>query len=129
MSYKPAGYNSLSPYFIINGAKKMIDLLQALFKAEVLRQYDNPDGTIMHVELKIDDSILMMGDASDKFPSVTHVLHLYVSDVDRVFARALELGCTEVERPSERDGDPDRRGTFRDFAGNLWSIGTQKSSV
>jgi len=125
MQYKPAGYNSLSPYFIVKDAQKMVELLQTLFDATVLRRFDRPDGTIMHIELKIDDSVLMMGEASEEFPPVTHVLHLYVSDVDDVFNRAMALGCTPIEKPSEREGDPDRRGTFKDFAGNMWSIGTQ----
>ena len=105
----------------------MVGFLQNLFNAEVLRRYDHTDGTIMHVELKIDDSVLMLGDSSEQFPPVTHVLHLYVPNVDEVFNKALALGCTEIERPSERPGDPDRRGTFKDFAGNMWSIGTQKT--
>lgn len=126
MQYKPDGYNSLSPYFIVKDAQKMVNLLQSLFNATVLRRFDRPDGTIMHIELKIDDSVLMMGEASEKFPPVTHVLHLYVSNVDDVFNRAIALGCTAIEKPSEREGDPDRRGTLKDFAGNMWSIGTQK---
>jgi PhnB protein len=41
------------------------------------------------------------------------------------FNKAIEAGCEIVEQPQEREGDPDRRATFKDFAGNLWSVGTQ----
>ncbi len=69
--FKPTGYNSVSPYFIIEGAQKFIDLMKAVFNTETLRRYDNADGTIMHAEIRIDDSIIMLGDASEKFPATS----------------------------------------------------------
>lgn len=124
-SFKPQGYNSVSPYFIVSGAEKLISLLTVIFNASVTRRYDTPDGSIMHAEIRIDDSIVMLGESSDQFPPVSLVMHVYVADVDEVFRRAIDAGCEVVEPPKERDGDPDRRATFRDFAGNLWSVGTQ----
>jgi uncharacterized glyoxalase superfamily protein PhnB len=102
--------------------------LNEIFEITELRLYDNPDGTIMHAEIKIDDSVVMLGDSSDKFPPVPTVLHVYVSDVDKTFERATSAGCEIVEIPTERENDPDRRATFKDFAGNIWSVGTQKSN-
>ena len=124
--FKPKGYNSVSPYFIVNGAQRFIDLMKQIFNATELRRYDMPDGSIMHAEIQIDDSVIMLGDASDKFPAVPMVVHVYVSDVDDVFKKAVNAGCQVMEQPKEREGDPDRRATFKDFAGNTWSIGTQK---
>ena len=123
--FKPANYNSVSPYFIVKGAQKLIDLMKNIFDATELRRYDMPDGTIMHAEIRIDDSVVMLGDSSDKFPPVQSVMHVYVSDVDATFNKAVKAGCEIVEYPKEREGDPDRRATFKDFAGNMWSIGTQ----
>lgn len=125
-SFKPTGYNSVSPYFIVDGADKFIDLIKQIFDAKELRRYDMPDGTIVHAEIQIDDSVIMLGDSSDKFPPVSLVMHVYVPDVDETFDRAINAGCEIVERPKEREGDPDRRATFKDFAGNMWSVGTQK---
>lgn len=124
-AFKPAGYNSASPYFIVNGAQKLIDLLTELFQARALRRYDTPDGTIMHAEVMLDDSVIMLGEASGKFPAITLVMHVYVPDVDKTFDKAISLGCISIEPPQTREGDPDRRGTFKDFAGNMWSIGAQ----
>jgi hypothetical protein len=45
--------------------------------------------------------------------------------VDEIFEKAVKAGCEIIERPKVREGDPDRRATFKDFAGNLWSVGTQ----
>jgi PhnB protein len=123
--FKPAGYNSVSPYFIVNGAQKLIDLLKSIFDAKELRRYNMPDGTIMHAEIQIDDSVIMLADSSEKYPPVSIVMHVYVPDADKTFERAIEAGCEGVEKPRQQDNDPDKRGTFRDFAGNMWSIGTQ----
>ncbi|MDF2962106.1 MAG: hypothetical protein K0S39_3841 [Paenibacillus sp.] len=124
-NFKPSGYNSISPYFVVNGAQKMIDLLKEIFNAKELRRYDAADGTIMHVEVQIDDSVIMLGDSSEEFPPNNLLIHVYVSNVDEVFNKAIEFGCISMEAPREREGDPDRRGTFKDFAGNVWSIATQ----
>lgn len=125
-TYKPAGYNSVSPYFIVAGAEKFIELMKSIFDAKVLRSFEMPDGSIMHAEVSIDDSVIMLGEASDRFPAVPIVMHVYVPNVDETFDKAIEAGCKIIEAPKERGGDdPDRRATFTDFAGNMWSIGTQ----
>ncbi|MCH8568430.1 MAG: VOC family protein [Balneolales bacterium] len=124
-SFKPNGYNSVSPYFIVKDAQKFINLLKAIFDAKELRRYDMPDGSIMHAEIQIDDSVIMVGDSSDKYPPVSIVMHVYTADVDETFKKAVEAGCEVIEEPKEREGDPDRRATFKDFAGNMWSVGTQ----
>ena len=124
-NFKPEGYNAVSPYFIVNGAQRFIDLLQAIFNARALRRYDHADGSVMHAEVQIDDSVVMLADANEKYPSVPLVLHVYVEDVDLIFNKAVDAGCEIIEPPKTREGDPDKRATFRDFAGNIWSIGTQ----
>ena len=124
-NFKPEGYNSVSPYFVVEGAQKLIDLLKQIFEGKELRKYEMPEGRILHAEVKIDDSVLMMGDSSDRFPPNKFLTHIYVKDVDQVFQKALDAGCVRIESPKEREGDPDRRGSFRDFSGNIWSIATQ----
>ncbi|MEP7197953.1 MAG: VOC family protein [Saprospiraceae bacterium] len=126
--FKPTTYNSVSPYFIVKGAQKFVDLMKEIFDAKVLRRYDMPDGTIMHAEIQIDDSVIMLGDSSDKFPPVQLVMHVYVPNIDEIFDKAIRAGCEIVEQPKQREGDPDRRATFKDFAGNMWSVGTQLNS-
>jgi len=123
--FKPTNYNAVSPYFMVDGATKMIELLTALFGAKVLRRYDKPDGKIMHVEVQIDDSVIMMSDATPQYPANHYWMHVYVPDVDATFRQAVALGCEIVDMPKTKDNDPDRRGTFKDFAGNMWSVATQ----
>lgn len=124
--FKPSGYNSASPYFVINGAEKFSNLLKQLFNAAELRRYDRPDGTIMHLELRIDDTVIMIGDSSEEYPPNTHLMHVYVPDADAVYKKAIEFGCEPMEEPKQREGDPDKRGMFKDFAGNMWAVGTQQ---
>ena len=123
--FKPSGYNSVSPYFIVDGAQKLIDMLARIFNAKEVRRYDTPNGTIMHAEVQIDDSIVMIADSSEQYPANKLLLHVYVRDVDDVFNQAISTGCEPVELPVQKEGDPDRRGSFKDFAGNVWAIGTQ----
>jgi len=56
---------------------------------------------------------------------MTIVMHVYVQNVDDVFKKVVAAGCDIVEKPKQNEGDPDKRATFKDFAGNMWSIGTQ----
>jgi uncharacterized glyoxalase superfamily protein PhnB len=124
-SFKPEGYNSLSPYLVVENAQKLVDLLKSIFNATELRRFDRDDGTIMHLELKIDDSVIMIGDSSKEFPPNTTMMHVYVPDVIKTFNTAIENGCEEIEKPITKPGDTDMRGGFMDFAGNYWAVGTQ----
>ena len=79
----------------------------------------------MHAEIQIDDSVIMLGDSSEKYLPVPAVIHVYMPDVDKTFEKAIEAGCEIIEKPKQQENDRDRRGTFKDFSGNMWSIGTQ----
>jgi len=68
----------------------------------------------------------MIGDSTEQFPIVTHMLHVHVPNVDETFKKAIELGCIPIDHPRERGDDPDKRGTFKDFADIIWSIATQQ---
>jgi uncharacterized glyoxalase superfamily protein PhnB len=125
-AYKPAGYTSVSPYLIVAGAARVVEFLKEAFDATELRRFDMPDGTIMHVEVRIDDSVVMMGDAGGPWqPAPAHV-HVYVRDVDETYRRALAAGGVSVQEPQQRAGDSDKRGGVKDPAGNTWWIGTQQ---
>lgn len=129
MEYKPTGYNSVSPYFIVAGAQKLIDLLSEIFEVQLKRRFEGPDGKIVHAEIRVEDSILMLADANEKYPPVPMVLHVYVENVDLTFEKAISKGCEVVHPPRAQEGDPDRRGTFTDFAGNMWSVSTQTTNT
>ena len=123
--FKPQNYNSLSPYIMVEGAQEFSDLLQNVFGAEELRKFEREDGSIMHLELRIDDTVIMVSDATDDYPANANILHVYVPDADATYQKAIDAGCEPLEAPEHKDGDPDKRGAFLDFAGNYWSVSTQ----
>lgn len=123
-SYKPQGYSSLSPYIMADGAQRVIDFLIEAFDGREMRRYDNSDGSIMHAEVLIDDSIVMIADGGGDFPAFPIWLHLYVPDVDATYRRALDAGGEYVQEPQQKE-DPDRRAGVKDPAGNTWWIATQ----
>jgi PhnB protein len=125
LSSKPSGYSTVSPYLIAAGAQGVIDFLKRTFEAEELRRYDLPDGSIMHAEIRIGDTVVMLGDAGENWPAVPAHLHVYVDDVDAIYRRALEAGGVPVQSPVRKGQDPDRRGGVKDPAGNTWWIATQ----
>src|SRR5687767_7349241 len=106
VSFKPNGYPTVSPYLIAAGAQRVIDFLQQTFDATELRRYDMPDGSIMHVEVRIGDSVIMLGDSGDAWPAVPSHLHVYVEDVDASYRRALEAGGVAVQAPERKGEDP-----------------------
>jgi len=123
--YKPENYNSLSPYLIVDEAQKLVDLLQNIFNAIELRRFDHENGTIAHIELKLDDSVIMLSNSTKDYPAHKTMLHLYVPDVFKTFELAIAQGCEIIDQPSNKPGDPDTRGAFYDFAGNYWAVSTQ----
>ena len=122
---KPHGYSSVSPYLVVGGAQRVIDFLKQVFGATELRRYDMPDGSIMHAEVRIDDTVVMIADGGGEWPPFPSWLHVYVPDVDSTYRRALEAGGGSAQEPQQREGDPDRRGGVKDPAGNTWWIATQ----
>lgn len=123
--YKPENYNSLSPYLIVDNAQKLVDLLTTIFEAKTLRRFDHENGKIAHIELQLDDSVIMISDSTESYEANKTMLHIYVPDVLETFNKAIENGCELIEKPVNKQGDPDTRGSFYDFAGNYWAVSTQ----
>ena len=122
---KPEGYSSISVYLVVDGAQRVIDFLKKTFDATELRRYDMPGGSIMHAEVRIDDTVVMIADGGGAWPAFPSWLHVYVQDVDATYQRALEAGGVSVQAPERKEGDPDRRGGIKDPGGNTWWIATQ----
>ena len=123
-TFKPEGYASLSPYLVVDGAQKLIDFLLATFGAKVTRRFDNEDGSLMHGEVKIDDTVVMLSDASESYPAFAVWLHVYVPDVAATYEKALAAGGISVQEPVKKD-DPDLRAGVQDPTGNTWWLATQ----
>jgi uncharacterized glyoxalase superfamily protein PhnB len=122
--YKPDGYNAVSPYLLVKDVRAMLDFLSHAFGATELRRQVDADGSIRHAEVRIDDSVLMMGyrPGAELIASV----HVYVEDVDRVYARALDQGATSLSEPRDQPYG-DRTAGVQDVQGNYWWIGMRLS--
>ncbi len=118
----PEGYSTVSPYLIVRDAAGVISFLEETFGATELRRFPMPDGSIMHAEVKLGDTVIMLGEAGEAWPPVPAHLHVYVADADATYERALAAGAESVEEPTQKEGQADRRGGVRDPAGNTWWI-------
>ncbi len=132
----PEGFHTVTPHLVIKGAAAAIEFYKKAFGAEeVLRMPGQGDG-IMHAEIRIGDSHIMLNDEFPEFGKkgplsiggTPVTLHLYVNDVDAVFARAVKAGA-KVTMPVADMFWGDRYGALEDPYGHHWSIGTHKEDL
>jgi uncharacterized glyoxalase superfamily protein PhnB len=123
-SHKPLGYTTVSPYLIVDGASQTIDFLVRVFGAVELRRFPDSTGKLMHAEVRIGDTVVMIADGGEGWPPIPSHVHIYVSEVDAVYRRALEAGATSVQEPVKKD-DEDKRGGVKDSGGTTWWIATK----
>ena len=123
-SYKPDGYTTISPYLIVDGASATIEFLRNVFGAIELRRFPDPAGKVMHAEVRMDDTVVMIADGTSGWPPVPTHVHVYVPDVDATYRRALEAGAISVQAPVKKE-DADKRGGVKDAGGTTWWIATK----
>lgn len=122
--YKPDGYSTVSPYLVVNGADATIDFLARVFDATKLRRFTTADGKVMHSEVRIEDTVIMLADAAPMWPALPAHIHIYVTDVDATYQKALGAGATSVQIPAKRH-DENKRGAVKDGSGITWWIATK----
>ena len=132
----PTGYHTVTPYLIVRNAAAALDFYKKAFGAVELMRFPGPGGKLMHAEMKIGDSPVML---ADEMPDEGHVgpqtlggaavsLMLYVENVDARFAQAIAAGAT-VKRAVADQFYGDRTGTLADPFGHVWSLATHKEDV
>jgi uncharacterized glyoxalase superfamily protein PhnB len=129
----PDGFHTLTPHIVVNDGAAAIEFYKQAFGAKELFRLLTPDGkAVMHAQLKIGDSILMLGgempphNLSPKNRGGTSVfLHLYLADADAAFDRAVKAGC-KVKMPVSDMFWGDRYGVVEDPSGHQWAIATHK---
>ena len=115
------GFHTVTPYLIHPDVTGLVAYIERAFGGEeTFRSRGSAGGT--HVELRVGDSMLMVGGKADSTP-LPAMLYLYVDDVDARYAQALATGGTSLMEPAEL-GDGDRRAGVEDPFGNQWWIGT-----
>ena len=132
----PEGYNSVTPYLFVKGAASAIDYYKNVFGAKERMRMPGPNGRIMHAELQIGDSIVMLADENPQMGAkspetiggTSSSLHVYVEDVDSTAKKAVSAGAKLV-RPVKDEFYGDRIGTIIDPFGHMWSIATHIEDV
>ena len=122
--FKPADYNTVSPYLVVDGAERTIEFLVRVFGAVPLRRFPDEAGKLMHAEVRIGDTVVMLADGGEGWPPVPSYVHVYVPDVDATYRLALESGAAAVQEPIKKD-DEDKRGGIQDPGGTTWWIATR----
>jgi PhnB protein len=136
MTQLPKGYHSVTPGLVVRDAAKAIEFYEQAFGAEEIERMLGPDNSVMHAEIRIGDSIIMLGDENPQWGTkspetlggVHGSLHLYVDDADASFDRALKAGC-QVRYPLEDTFWGDRYGKVVDPFGHEWGLATRVRDV
>jgi uncharacterized glyoxalase superfamily protein PhnB len=123
----PQGFGTVTPFLNVKGAAQAIELYKKAFGAEEIRRTLGPNNMVIHAEIKIGNSIVMISDAM-QYPATQSNLHIYVADCDAMWKRAVDAGC-KVETPIQDMFWGDRYGVVEDGWGNHWAIASRKEEV
>ena len=95
-------YRTLTPYLVVPDADVEMRFMKAAFGATEALCHRSPEGNVMHAELTVGDSLLMLGQSSGQWKPLTAALYVWVPDVDATYARALEAGATSQSVPEDK---------------------------
>jgi PhnB protein len=124
----PDGYHSVTPYLMVIGADRLIEFTKSAFGAEEIMRHPTPEGKVMHAEVKIGDSRIMLAEACGKWSPMPAMIHHYVHDADATYLAALEAGATSLQEPTDQFYG-DRSAGVKDACGNHWWIATHKEDL
>lgn len=132
----PDGFRSITPHLVVKNGMQAIEFYKKAFGAEQVMVMPGPGGGLMHGEVKIGDSIVMLADewpgmhqkAPESLNGSTVVIGIYTSDCDALFNRATKAGATPVMPPTNMFWG-DRYSQVKDPYGHVWSIATHVEDV
>jgi PhnB protein len=132
----PEGYHTVTPHLVVKGAAEALTFYAKALGAEELLRMPAPDGSIVHAEIRIGDSPIMLGEEAPQMGAISPktlggspvTIMLYVNDVDAYFARATKAGC-ETKLPPTDMFWGDRYCKVTDPYGHNWAIATHKEDV
>jgi PhnB protein len=129
VKFIPDGYHTVTPYLTVRNAPKVIEFLKQAFGAKLSHDaIKRPDGSIMHAQIIIGDSRIMIAEENEMAKATVSTLYVYVPNVDAVYQQAIKAGGSNVMEPMDMFYG-DRSGGVRDPSGNSWFIATHKEDV
>ena len=117
----PHGYCIATPYLTVSDANRFIEFMLQVLEASVIYENRYEDGSLQHARFVIGDSLFMANQASNEYPENESQIHIYVSDVDQTYKKALESGATSLMKPNVRPHG-ERMAGFKDPCGNRWWV-------
>jgi PhnB protein len=127
-NYVPREYKTLNILLVVPDAHRALKFYNEAFAAEVVMKLEDPNGVIIHAEMKIDDTIIMLAEDPNASSGSGIVLQLYTGDAEALFESALKSGCQEVF-PLKEQFYGDRAGRVQDPFGFQWIIATHTEDV
>ncbi len=124
----PDGFHAVTPYLVVKDAAQLIDFVKAVFDAAEVERMVDPSGRTSHAEVKIGDSMIMLSQATEKFPATTAMLYVYVPDCDATYRRAMAAGGRSLMDPADQFYG-DRNAGIADTNGIQWWIATHVEDV
>ncbi len=121
MADTPETYRTVTPYLVVPDADRELTFLKAAFGASESSCQRNADNSIMHAEIMIGDSLVMMGQASENWKALTAAFYLWVDDVDATYQKALSAGATSQSAPEDKPYGHRNAGVV-DACGITWWI-------
>jgi uncharacterized glyoxalase superfamily protein PhnB len=123
------GFHAVTPYLMVAGVPQLLDFLANAFGAREVFRLHRGEGSVGHAEVRIGDSMVMLGEPMGPFGPMPAQLYLYVSDCDAVYRRAIQAGGTPVMEPTTMQFSGERYGGVKDPAGNIWWVATHVEDV
>jgi PhnB protein len=124
----PKGFHTITPNMIVDDAEKAVKFLKAAFGFSENYRLTMSDGKLTHVEMKLGDSIVNLGESMEGWPAHGLVAQIYVEDSDALFKRAIDAGAKEI-MPMTDQFFGTREGRVGDPWGNVWTIATLKEEL
>lgn len=122
------GYPTLTPCIIVAGAEALIDFLKKVFNAKEAHRQMRSDNTVMHVELQLGNSMMMISEATADYPALKGMFYVFFADGDSAYLQALASGAISIQSPKNQEYGH-RTSGVKDQCGNQWWIASAINTI
>ncbi len=119
----PPGQRTVTPYLVVEEPDALLRFIETAFGGELRSRHEDDTGRVMHAEITVGDSVIMVGGANEAYPPTRALVHLYLPDADAAWKAAIEAGGRSVRDPESMDYG-DRTGGVEDPWGTQWWVAT-----
>lgn len=117
----PPGFTTIFPYIFATDAAAYVTFLERALGGEIIGVHSNADGTVANAQIRFNDTVVMVSEATGDNPATLATYYIYVADADAAMAQAVAAGGVQSMEVGDRVYG-DRQGGMRDPQGNIWWI-------